>query len=67
MADRCGQFLKTFCARKIALVKNHSGKAARKIFREFAGKGIAVESQHEACEYGISRFRFGLGLYVHLV
>ncbi len=52
---------------EVTLVKNHSRKAAREIFRKFAGEGIAVEAQHESCEYGITRLRFGLGLCVHLV
>ena len=67
LADCQSEFSQPLRAREIALVKNNSRKAASEIFREFAGKGIAVEAQHESCKYGITRLRFGLGVCIHLV
>ena len=67
LTDFRREFPQLIGAREIALVENHSRKSARKIFSEFAGQGFALETEHESCKYGISWFRFGWGLCVHLV
>ena len=61
------EFPQSLRTREISLVNNHSSKAASEIFRNFAGKGIAVKAQHESCKYGITRLCSGLGDCVHLV